>query len=52
MNLVPRSLTRAPRGRRRAAFPLVLLAQRWYRARYQRAPRGLGHPLAGQKSRI
>jgi uncharacterized protein (UPF0548 family) len=32
-----RSLTRAPRGWRRLGFPLVLLAQRWYRRRYLQA---------------
>lgn len=35
--LTLRSLTRAGRGRWRMAFPAVLVAQRWYRARYARA---------------
>jgi uncharacterized protein (UPF0548 family) len=37
--LTLRSLTRAPRGAWRLAFPGVLVAQRWYRARYRRALR-------------
>jgi uncharacterized protein (UPF0548 family) len=32
-----RSLTRAPQGRWRLAFPAALIAQRWYRRRYERA---------------
>ncbi len=32
-----RSLTRAPRGRWRVAFPIALVAQRFFRRRYQRA---------------
>jgi uncharacterized protein (UPF0548 family) len=35
--LTLRSLTRPARGRWRLAFPLILLAQRWYRWRYRRA---------------
>ncbi|PPK92605.1 uncharacterized protein (UPF0548 family) [Kineococcus xinjiangensis] len=38
--LTLRSLTRPGRGAWRAAFPLVLVAQRWYRRRYRRALRG------------
>jgi uncharacterized protein (UPF0548 family) len=37
--LTLRSLTRAPRGRWRLAFPAALVAQRWYRRRYLRALR-------------
>lgn len=39
--LTRRSLTRAPQGAWRLAFPLALVAQRWYRRRYQRAVRGV-----------
>ena len=38
--LTLRSLTRAPRGRWRPAFPAALLAQRCYRRRYLRALNG------------
>jgi len=37
--LTLRSLTRAPQGSWRLAFPLALAAQRWYRRRYERALR-------------
>lgn len=37
--LTLRSLTRAGKGPWRWAFPLVLVAQRWYRMRYRRALR-------------
>jgi uncharacterized protein (UPF0548 family) len=37
--LTLRSITRAPRGAWRVAFPGALVAQRWYRARYLRALR-------------
>jgi uncharacterized protein (UPF0548 family) len=39
--LTLRSLTRSSPGRWRALFPLILIAQRWYRFRYLRALRGL-----------
>lgn len=39
VSLTLRSLTRPPTGSWRAAFPLVLVAQRWYRFRYLRALR-------------
>ena len=39
VRLTLRSLTRAAPGRWRFAFPLILLAQRWYRSRYLRALR-------------
>jgi uncharacterized protein (UPF0548 family) len=35
--LTLRSLTRPARGRWRLAFPVILVAQRWYRWRYRRA---------------
>jgi uncharacterized protein (UPF0548 family) len=35
--LTLRSITRAGRSRWRALFPLILIAQRWYRSRYLRA---------------
>jgi uncharacterized protein (UPF0548 family) len=38
--LTLRSITRAPRGRWRPLFPVALMAQRWYRARYRRALSG------------
>ena len=38
--LTLRSLTRPGRGAWRLAFPALLIAQRWYRSRYQRALRG------------
>jgi uncharacterized protein (UPF0548 family) len=41
VSLTLRSLTRAPLGRWRLAFPAALVAQRWYRRRYLRALRGL-----------
>jgi uncharacterized protein (UPF0548 family) len=49
VRLTLRSLTRAPRGAWRAAFPGALVAQRWYRRRYVRA---LGRPpsFAGARS--
>lgn len=37
VRLTLRSLTRAPRGPWRAAFPVAVVAQRWYRRRYARA---------------
>jgi uncharacterized protein (UPF0548 family) len=37
VSLTLRSLTRAGRGRWRALFPLILIAQRVYRRRYQHA---------------
>lgn len=37
VSLTLRSLTRPGRGRWRGLFPLILVAQRWYRRRYQRA---------------
>lgn len=37
--LTLRSLTRPAAGRWRLAFPAILIAQRWYRGRYQRALR-------------
>jgi uncharacterized protein (UPF0548 family) len=40
VSLTLRSLTRAPQGRWRLAFPAALVAQRWYRRRYLRALRG------------
>ena len=42
VHLTLRSLTRPGGGVWRAAFPAVLVAQRWYRARYARALLGLG----------
>jgi uncharacterized protein (UPF0548 family) len=39
--LTLRSLTRPSPGRWCALFPLILVAQRWYRFRYLRAKRGL-----------
>lgn len=41
VRLVLRSLTRPAPGAWRVLFPLVLLAQRWYRFRYLRAFRGM-----------
>jgi uncharacterized protein (UPF0548 family) len=38
--LTPRSLARPGRGPWRALYPVVVVAQRWYRWRYERAPRG------------
>jgi hypothetical protein len=37
--LTLRSLTRPGRGAWRLAFPALLIAERWYRSRYQRALR-------------
>ena len=37
VELTLRSLTRAPRGAWRLAFPAALVAQRWYRRRYLRS---------------
>ena len=39
VSLTPRSLTRSPAGVWRLAFPFALVAQRWYRRRYERALR-------------
>jgi uncharacterized protein (UPF0548 family) len=44
--LTLRSLTRPPKGPWRLAYPLVLIAQRWYRRRYQRALRLLPWAVA------
>lgn len=41
VRLVLRSLTRPAPGMWRMLFPLILLAQRWYRFRYLRAFRGI-----------
>jgi len=40
--LTLRSLTRRGHGRWRLAFPVVLVAQHWYRRRYLRALRNIG----------
>jgi len=40
ISLTLRSLTQAPTGPWRLAYPLALVAQRWYRARYARSLTG------------
>jgi hypothetical protein len=42
VHLTLRSLTRAGTGTWRPLFPLLLVAQRWYRRRYRRALDGRG----------